>query len=238
MAKDKGNWITLHRKLMKWEWYTDSQMLHLFIHLLLSANHEDGSWRGNLIKRGQLITGRKALSANTGISEQSIRTCLERLKSTNEITIKSTSKFSLVTLLKYSNYQDKENNQPSNQPAHQPTTNQPSNQQLTTNNKNKQINKLLSATADLKDLPKKLIEDKQRHIHIIGIYWKAKDFTFETKEAYHASLKRDLRAGRVLVGYKDEDIIGVMKYLIKTADYNWKLETVHKKIDEYVAEKK
>ncbi len=98
-------WIKLHRKIMQWEWYKIPNMYHLFSHLLLSANHEDGKWQGIDIKRGELITGLKAMNANTGISIQSIRTCIERLKSTGEITIKSTNKYSIITLCNYEEYQ-------------------------------------------------------------------------------------------------------------------------------------
>lgn len=119
-----SGWIATYRKLQDWEWYTDSYMVHLFIHLLLSANHKPKKWRGIDIKRGQFITGRKALSVATGISEQTVRTCLKRLKSTSEITIESTNGFSLVTVCKYDEYQSSENtiNQPINQPANQQLT--------------------------------------------------------------------------------------------------------------------
>ena len=123
-----AGWIKMHRNITKWEWYDDSKMVHLFFHLLVSANHKDGNWKGQSVKRGQLITGRKSLSSATGISEQSIRTCLERLSLTNEITIKTTNKNSVITILNYDLYQSKES---SNQ---QSTSNQPTiNQQLTTN---------------------------------------------------------------------------------------------------------
>jgi hypothetical protein len=137
---DNG-WIKLHRKLMDWEWYCDSHMVHLFIHMLFKANHEPRKWKGESIDKGQFVSGREQLSLETGISEQSIRTCIERLKSTNEITIKSTNKFSVITVCNYCKYQSCEiDDQPSNQPAIQPTTNQQltnnqpaTNQQLTNN---------------------------------------------------------------------------------------------------------
>lgn len=129
-------WIKLYRKFEKWEWYNDSKTVHLFIHLLIHANHSDNKWQGNMIKRGQLITGRDKIKAATGITTQSIRTSLSRLKSTNEITIKVTNKFSLITILNYDLYQDIEK---TNQPANQQLTNkQPTtNQQLTTNKNDK-----------------------------------------------------------------------------------------------------
>ena len=131
-------WIKLHRKFVNWEWFTDHKTSHLFLYLLLSANHEDNNWRGQTIKRGQLITGRKSLSDKTGLSEQNIRTCLDKLKSTNEITIKTTNKNSVITVLNYDLYQNKEtSNQQNNQ---QLTNNQPTtNQQLTTNKNDNNI---------------------------------------------------------------------------------------------------
>jgi len=133
-------WITLLRKFRQWEWYQNSNMVHLFIHLLLSANHADNNWQGKIIKRGQLAVGRKKLSADTGISEQKIRTCFNKLKLTNEIIIKSTSKYSIITICKYDTYQSKDSktNQRIN---HQLTSNQPAtNHQLTTNNNENNVN--------------------------------------------------------------------------------------------------
>jgi hypothetical protein len=138
---NNNGWIKLHRKLMEWEWYKTSNMVHVFIHFLLLANHKSGKWQGQEIQRGQFITGRKQLSAQMGLSEQVIRTCITRLKSTNEITIKTTNHFSLITICNFLDYQDEE---PIIQPAkskliNQPlTSNQPAiNQQLTTNNNDK-----------------------------------------------------------------------------------------------------
>jgi hypothetical protein len=111
-------------------------MVHLFLHLLVSASHKESSVYGIQINRGQLLTGRKALQNQTGISDQTLRTCIERLKSTNEITIQSTNKYSIITLCNYEDYQDStnENNQQNNQLTNIPlTSNQPAtNQQLTT----------------------------------------------------------------------------------------------------------
>jgi len=136
----ENGFITIHRKLLKWGWYQKSEMVHLFLHFLLLANHEPGIWQGQRIERGQFITGRNNLSKDTGISPQKIRTCIKKLKSTNEITIKSTNKYSLITIVKYSEYQDKKEKSTSKLTS-KSTNNQPTtNQQLTTNNNNKQLN--------------------------------------------------------------------------------------------------
>ena len=131
-------WIKLHRKLTEWEWYKDNNTKSLFVHLLLMANHKDGRFQGQEVKRGQLITGRKVLSVQTGLSEQQIRTGLNKLISTNEITIKSTNKNSLISIIRYNSYQIESEN--TKQSTSEITNNQPtSNQQVTTNKNDKNV---------------------------------------------------------------------------------------------------
>lgn len=54
-----GGWVKLHRKLLEWEWYQDAHMVHLLVHLLLTASHEDRRYKGLTIKRGQVVTSKK-----------------------------------------------------------------------------------------------------------------------------------------------------------------------------------
>jgi len=133
-----ASFITVDRKILKWEWYQDVKVFHLFLYFLLRANWEDGRWKGIDVKRGQLITGRLQLSKDTGLSEMEVRTCQNKLKKTGEITIKSTSKYSIITICKYDTYQNKfdnSNQQVNHQINQQLTNNQPTtNQQITTNN--------------------------------------------------------------------------------------------------------
>ena len=97
--------ITLQRQILEWEWYNDGNTFRLFIHLLLKANHTDKSYKGTLIKRGTFLTGLDVLSKETGLTVRQVRTCLTRLKSTNEVTIKTSSKGSIVQIVKYNEYQ-------------------------------------------------------------------------------------------------------------------------------------
>lgn len=124
------------RKIIAWEWYKDSNMVHLFIHLVLNASHKETRYMGQIIPRGSLLCGRLKLALDTGMSEQTIRTCIKKLKLTNEITTKSTNRYTIITVCNYNIYHsDDENiNQQSNQQSNQQlTSNQPAtNQQLTT----------------------------------------------------------------------------------------------------------
>lgn len=130
--------ISLSRKIIEWEWYTDIPTCRLFIHCLLKANYKSKIWQGIQINRGQFLTSRAKLSAETGLSEQQVRTALKKLS--KELTIESTSKLTKITISKYDIYQKKFSvgNQQDNQ---QITSKQPaSNQQATTTNKdNKDI---------------------------------------------------------------------------------------------------
>lgn len=117
--------IKLYRSILNWEWWNDDKTFRVFIYLLLNANWEDTRYRGHKIPKGSLVYGRKKLAKSLGMSEQSVRTSLEHLKSTNEITIKPTNKFSIITIVNWEKFQGQ--TQQTNQ-----QTNQQINQRLTT----------------------------------------------------------------------------------------------------------
>lgn len=129
--------VKLPRTMLEWGWLDDGNTLKVYLVLLLSANWKEGEWHGIKVKRGQLITGRKQLAEKCHLSEQNIRTALEHLKSTKEITIEPKRQYSIITINNYdpdTNF-DQQTNQPStnDQPTanqastnSQPTANQPS----------------------------------------------------------------------------------------------------------------
>ena len=98
-------WIKLSKKLLSWEWFDKSEMVHLFIYCLLNANFEPKKWHGITVERGSFLTSLTTINRQTGISQRTLRTCLDRLKSTNELTIKTTNRYTLITICKYDSYQ-------------------------------------------------------------------------------------------------------------------------------------
>lgn len=124
-----SGWIKIHRQITEWEWYDDANTFRLFMHLILKANHKAKNYRGVNIEVGCLMTGRELLSKETGLSIQQIRTCLERLKSTKEITIKTNKQGTIIQILKYEKYQVVTNESTTKQPT--------SNQQVTINKNEK-----------------------------------------------------------------------------------------------------
>lgn len=104
MSVDKG-YISLHRSLLDWEWYTDANTARLFIHLLLTVNHTSKQWHGITVERGQRVASYAKLAAETGMTVKEVRTALNHLKRTGEVAHKATSKFGLFTVKNYNKYQ-------------------------------------------------------------------------------------------------------------------------------------
>lgn len=123
-----GGFVKLYRKMVSWGWYTDGNTFRVFLHLLLTASYEDNEFRGHKIRAGQVVTGRKRLAADLGMSERAVRTALNHLKSTNEITIKATNRFSIITIENWALYQCRErgdDQQTDQQDSQQATNNRP-----------------------------------------------------------------------------------------------------------------
>lgn len=133
-------WIKLHRDLLSWEWYQDINTKVLFIHLLLKANHEPKRWKGIMVERGQLVAGLPTLSQETGLSVQSVRTALKHLKKTREVSRKSNSQFSVITICNYDLFQGGEVS----------TNSPPIAEQQSTNNK-QEVKKLRTKEINPKD---------------------------------------------------------------------------------------
>ena len=130
--QELNGYIKLYRKLIQWGWYQDNVVKSLFLHCLLMASFRDFTWMGNCLKAGQFITSYKSLSEELGFSVQQVRTAIKKLESTEEITSKSTNKYTLITVLNWENYQveDETINTVSNNPI---TNEQQTNNKQTTN---------------------------------------------------------------------------------------------------------
>ena len=123
-------WVCLHRKLLENPIFKNDKLFRVFMYCLLKASHSDHDQLvGDTIvpvKIGQFVSGRKKISSDTGLTEQNVRTSLSKLEKLSILTIKPTTKYSLISVANWDKYQ---------QINQQVTNNQPtSNQQVTTNN--------------------------------------------------------------------------------------------------------
>lgn len=143
-------WLKLFRCFTEWEWYSDTNTVRLFLHLLLRVNYRERRWKGITIPRGSMVTSLAALAAETTLSVQNIRTCLAHLKSTGEISVETTPCYTLISINNYARYQDggtcsaTPEQQPKQQTSNNPSTHsqQTPNKPLTTTKEiKKEINK-------------------------------------------------------------------------------------------------
>ena len=104
--------IKLHRSILGWEWYSDLNTKAVFLHLLLNAQWEDSRFRGYEVPKGSLVTSYNSLSEALGISKQSVRTSINHLISTHEITLTPHAHFSIISITNWEKYQgyDEETN--------------------------------------------------------------------------------------------------------------------------------
>ena len=90
---------------MDWEWFNEPKTLSVFIFLLLMARRTPGNWKGHAINAGEVISSRDSIAKKTGLSPAEVRTAMRKLQTTNEISVISTSKFSVITVCNYERYQ-------------------------------------------------------------------------------------------------------------------------------------
>lgn len=106
--------IKMYRKFMQWEWYTDINTKTLFIHCLLRANWKAGVWQGIHYDKGEFITSLPKIAEESGLTVRQVRTSLEHLISTGELTSslsdkvtgKKLTKCRIITVNNWDEYQN------------------------------------------------------------------------------------------------------------------------------------
>lgn len=105
-------WVKIHRQLKDKAYYKDSEFIHLWLHLLLCANHDNGEYLNGYeivkLKKGQFITGRKKLSLETGISESKIERILKVFESEQQIEQQTNSRNRLISIVSWDKFQQSE----------------------------------------------------------------------------------------------------------------------------------
>lgn len=114
----------------------------MFLHLLITVNWTDKKWKGQEIKRGSIVSSYEKLATETGLSVMQVRTAIKKLRSTGEITSKSSNKNTVFIVNNYDLYQgsNKQNNEPVT------SKEQTDNIQITTTKESKEVKKDINKT--------------------------------------------------------------------------------------------
>lgn len=111
MLEPQG-WIKVHRKILENPIFKKPDAFLLWMYLLLKANHAEAKIAvGNstvLVKRGQVFTGRKSLSEQTGLSESKIERLLKFFKNEHQIEQQTFTKYRLISIVNFDTYQSTE----------------------------------------------------------------------------------------------------------------------------------
>lgn len=107
----KRGYIKLWRKSLDGGLLQNPKLWAFWSWCLLKASHKKHTqlvgFREVELEAGQFVFGRKKAAKELKMSERCIRTCLDNLKKTEKAIIKTTNKFSIITVVNWSTYQDK-----------------------------------------------------------------------------------------------------------------------------------
>ncbi len=121
-----SGYIKYYRKSLDNPLFKNIPTWHFWDYCLLKASisERDIFISGKIIKLlpGSFVFGRKVAAEETGLSEQQIRTCIKNLKKCQNLTIKSTKQFSIISITNWDSYQNQ--NDSSNQQINQRATNE------------------------------------------------------------------------------------------------------------------
>ena len=227
-----NGWIKIHRGLQDKGYYTDSHYVHLWIHLLMKANHEEKEflWNGRIIKikRGQMIAGRKKLSKETGINEHKVDRILKTLEFEQQITQQATNKYRLITILNYSKYQD------DNREVEQ----QVSNKRATSEHKQELKNyKKDTIQTDKPFVWEKYLEDMMNDnnpaVRLIAVYFNINKLKFDSLKEVQIAIKRHIRSANQVKEFSKEKIIKAIqecKQQYEPKGIKWTFETLIKQL--------
>lgn len=130
-------WIKLYRKIMESSFYRDSELVHLWVHLMLNAKKFPVKWDWGgqeiTLNPGQFITGRKKISEQTGINESKVQRGLKKFETCHMIEQQSNNRSRLITIVSWDRHQEDE------QPANNKRT--PTEQPANTNKESKKVRK-------------------------------------------------------------------------------------------------
>ena len=104
MCTDNG-YMKLFRKISEWEWYDDPITFKVFLHFLITARWQDGSWHGIEIKRGEVLESLPSIALKNGLTVRNVRTAIHHLIDTNSVTIRKVGRYHIYKVSEYEKYQ-------------------------------------------------------------------------------------------------------------------------------------
>jgi len=96
--------VRVYRKIVDGIVFSDPPAFHLFMYLLLMANHKSGYAYGQKVKEGQVLTGRKKLADAVAYSESGIEKIIKRLIKYGLLEQQAFNKYRVLTIVNYQKF--------------------------------------------------------------------------------------------------------------------------------------
>lgn len=124
-------WIKLYRKLRENKYWLEPRRFskaEAWIDILLMASHKDVEFiLGNItiyLKKGQLLRSQVKLAEKWGWNRETVNNYLKMLKRDGQIDYKTSNKYTIITVLNWSNYQGLSSDNPATNPVANSTSKQ------------------------------------------------------------------------------------------------------------------
>lgn len=216
-----NGWIKLHRKITDKAFYCkDSEKVHLWIHLLLRANHSEYEemlgGKPIVCSSGQFTCGRKQLASETGISESKIERILNYFeKIEHQIEQQKTSTNRLISILNWCEYQHIEQ-QTEQQLNNERTTTE---QQLNTLQEDKEIkNKYIYCLFYDSEIEKS--NNDENFINFVKVLFGSNSLSKKLERVLKMQDQVSFEQFKLIAIYKEKYKISIGDYLVRME--NWK----------------
>lgn len=108
------SWVKIHRQILDSEVFASEKQLKVWLWLLLKARYEDGfisirvgaGQQTIKLKKGQMLFGRFSAEEQLSINGSTIYKIIKKFEQNKMILLESNSHYTLITIVKYSEYND------------------------------------------------------------------------------------------------------------------------------------
>lgn len=214
-------YISIWRRIKDWKYYQDSESFHLWVHILLSANHKDNYVNCILVKRGQLLTSIDSLSRETKVNRSKVRRILKKLKNDNQIGEQITNKYRIISITNYDLYSSSDM-QKGKQAANKRQTND---KQMAPNNNDNNVNNYNNYNKLIVEKTKKVKNEKSDGTQVWFSYANAYESRYKTQPTRNA--KTNSLCKRLVEYAGKDDAIKLAAHYLSIND-QWYLKNYHK----------
>ncbi len=102
----RNGYVKFFRSVQDWEYYKDPVVSRLFYHLLITVNIKDSKYQGVNVPAGSRVCTYPMLAKELGgVTDKQVRTAIEKLERSDSITKTTFTKFSIVCINNWNEYQ-------------------------------------------------------------------------------------------------------------------------------------